>query len=95
MLCNWKKSLKEGLSKQPAETPAETEDHYVTIAPQEQGLYKQPAKKPDHTVKISPQAQDFHTLTYLIRCALSVGKHIQQLNSIMEENILMCLQRLV
>ena len=34
-LYNLKKSLKEGLSKQPAETPAETEDHNVMIAPQE------------------------------------------------------------
>ena len=52
--------LKEGLSKQPAETPAETEDHNMMIAPQEQDLNKKPAKKPDHTVKSSPQGQDFH-----------------------------------
>ena len=59
-LYNLKNSLKEGLSKQPAETPAETEDHNVMIAPQEQSPYKQPAKNPDHTVKSSPQGQDFH-----------------------------------
>ena len=60
MLYNLRKSLKEGLSKQPAETSAETKDHNAMVAPQEQGPYKQPAKKPDHTVKISPQGQDFY-----------------------------------